>query len=453
MSPPPSRLRAAARCSAKEPWYEKQSSARPRASAPARDPVLPLVQERARLLPRPRRRQVARRSLPHLQLLRHVPCSSSTPSGSRSSRRTGTSLRARMPAGDATSNSAATISVAERSSPADSSCTTRCSRRTGPPPATAGRPPRRAPAGTPSRPAPAPPVRHAAAIRSRQNDASGSTTRRLSIRSAICDAPLHNAVPTAPPASSTTAPRPPPMAAAPRRCGRSTGAPLPPPRRAAPVHSPAIRSMRGGNAPRKQPVRRAPAAWAGLTDARTGPCCRRVRTALTVATGAAGPPRYVSGRWPSSRRSSDLDAPKHPSLLFLASARKQFRADVGVSGRRTMIDNLGDWDSSSWYLKGTDWRRALIGDRLYRWAGLISRKLELVKRSKGTRGMPGRGQARKDAASCDKPWGGARILRSMDFRMGQPGGWKDPSPLRRGQRGELKHLSTCRKRNQARFPK
>jgi hypothetical protein len=35
--------------------------------------------------------------------------------------------------------------------------------------------------------------------------------------------------------------------------------------------------------------------------------------------------------------------------------------------------------------------------------------MELVKRSKGTRGMPGRGQARKDAASCEKPWGGASI--------------------------------------------
>jgi hypothetical protein len=36
--------------------------------------------------------------------------------------------------------------------------------------------------------------------------------------------------------------------------------------------------------------------------------------------------------------------------------------------------------------------------------------MELVKRSKGARGMPGRGQAMKDAASCEKPWGGARIL-------------------------------------------
>lgn len=34
---------------------------------------------------------------------------------------------------------------------------------------------------------------------------------------------------------------------------------------------------------------------------------------------------------------------------------------------------------------------------------------ELVKRSKGARRMPRRGQAMKDVASCDKPWGGARI--------------------------------------------
>ena len=37
-------------------------------------------------------------------------------------------------------------------------------------------------------------------------------------------------------------------------------------------------------------------------------------------------------------------------------------------------------------------------------------RTELVKRSKGARGMPRRGQAMKDVASCDKPWGGARIL-------------------------------------------
>jgi hypothetical protein len=34
----------------------------------------------------------------------------------------------------------------------------------------------------------------------------------------------------------------------------------------------------------------------------------------------------------------------------------------------------------------------------------------LVKRGKGTRGMPRRGQARKDVASCEKPWGAARGL-------------------------------------------
>jgi hypothetical protein len=34
----------------------------------------------------------------------------------------------------------------------------------------------------------------------------------------------------------------------------------------------------------------------------------------------------------------------------------------------------------------------------------------LVKRSKGARRMPRRGQAKKDVASCEKPWGGARTL-------------------------------------------
>ena len=37
-------------------------------------------------------------------------------------------------------------------------------------------------------------------------------------------------------------------------------------------------------------------------------------------------------------------------------------------------------------------------------------ELDLVKRSKGARRMPRRGQARKDVASCDKPGGAARGL-------------------------------------------
>ena len=34
--------------------------------------------------------------------------------------------------------------------------------------------------------------------------------------------------------------------------------------------------------------------------------------------------------------------------------------------------------------------------------------------------MPWLSEATKDVISCDKPWGGANTLRSMDFRMGQP---------------------------------
>lgn len=59
------------------------------------------------------------------------------------------------------------------------------------------------------------------------------------------------------------------------------------------------------------------------------------------------------------------------------------------------------------------------------WAG------QTGQAQKGARGMPRRGQAMKDVASCDKPWGGARILRSTDFRMGQPDGWQHPSPSAR----------------------
>ena len=41
---------------------------------------------------------------------------------------------------------------------------------------------------------------------------------------------------------------------------------------------------------------------------------------------------------------------------------------------------------------------------------------------KGIRRMPRRSEAKKDAASCEKPWGAAGRLRTMDVRMGQPGG-------------------------------
>jgi hypothetical protein len=36
----------------------------------------------------------------------------------------------------------------------------------------------------------------------------------------------------------------------------------------------------------------------------------------------------------------------------------------------------------------------------------------------------------KAVVSCDKPGGGAHILRSPDGRMGQPGGERSPSPER-----------------------
>ena len=56
-------------------------------------------------------------------------------------------------------------------------------------------------------------------------------------------------------------------------------------------------------------------------------------------------------------------------------------------------------------------------------------------------------EPKKDVTSCDKPRGGANALRSADFRMGQPGG-SDPVTLGYlgSERGELKHLSTRRKR-------
>ena len=69
---------------------------------------------------------------------------------------------------------------------------------------------------------------------------------------------------------------------------------------------------------------------------------------------------------------------------------------------------------------------------------------------KCARWMPRHRPAKKDVASCDKLRGAASKLRSGDFRMGKPGGGDAPSSRKGGQPGELKHLSTRRKRNQRR---
>ena len=61
--------------------------------------------------------------------------------------------------------------------------------------------------------------------------------------------------------------------------------------------------------------------------------------------------------------------------------------------------------------------------------------------------MPRLSEAKKDVISCDKPWGGANILRSADLRMGQPvRPIPDTLPKAVGVPGELKHLSSRRKR-------
>lgn len=73
--------------------------------------------------------------------------------------------------------------------------------------------------------------------------------------------------------------------------------------------------------------------------------------------------------------------------------------------------------------------------------------------TKGARGMPWQEQAMKDVASCEKPRRAASKLGAGDVRMGEPGGSELPPPPpetigRRGEPGEVNHLSTRRKRKQ-----
>ena len=85
----------------------------------------------------------------------------------------------------------------------------------------------------------------------------------------------------------------------------------------------------------------------------------------------------------------------------------------------------------------------------------VYRQLQHSQANKGIRRMPRRQEPKKDAVSCEKPGGTASKYRSLDIRMGQPGGGHAPSSIPESMRrapGELKHLSTRRKSNQQEIP-
>jgi hypothetical protein len=59
--------------------------------------------------------------------------------------------------------------------------------------------------------------------------------------------------------------------------------------------------------------------------------------------------------------------------------------------------------------------------------------------------MPWLLEQTKDVVSCEKLWRGANSLRPIDVRMGKPLDLKNQES-QDVKRGELKHLSTCRRR-------
>ena len=76
--------------------------------------------------------------------------------------------------------------------------------------------------------------------------------------------------------------------------------------------------------------------------------------------------------------------------------------------------------------------------------------------TKGAWWMPRHQEAMKDVVNCEMPRGAVSRRRSVDIRMGKPGGRNGPSSngeyiAIRSQPGEVKHLSTRRKRNQPRL--
>ena len=68
--------------------------------------------------------------------------------------------------------------------------------------------------------------------------------------------------------------------------------------------------------------------------------------------------------------------------------------------------------------------------------------------------MPGHTKAMKAVVSCDKPRGAAHTRDPWIAEWGNPASGEPViSSQARANAGELKHLSTGRKRNQPRFPK
>jgi hypothetical protein len=62
--------------------------------------------------------------------------------------------------------------------------------------------------------------------------------------------------------------------------------------------------------------------------------------------------------------------------------------------------------------------------------------------------MPWLSEAMKDVTSCDKLWGGANDRYIHRFPNGATQLVEDQLPSNRGKPGELKHLSSRRKRKQ-----
>ncbi len=69
--------------------------------------------------------------------------------------------------------------------------------------------------------------------------------------------------------------------------------------------------------------------------------------------------------------------------------------------------------------------------------------VKMKEKRKGVWRMPRHLKAMKDVISCDKFEVGANSRRTQNFRMGQPYIFR-----KEGKPGELKHLSTRRKRKQ-----
>lgn len=140
----------------------------------------------------------------------------------------------------------------------------------------------------------------------------------------------------------------------------------------------------------------------------------------------------------SSGSRSSVEQKRYSSIV----ESKSFKRNLGFDPQSTeeMSGNCG----------------GLFAAPFLRGSGPASREVGCGQATKGARWMPRHQKTMKDVVNCEMLRGVVRERRSVDVRMGKPGRRNGLSSCTEyigagSQPGEVKHLSTRRKRNQLRL--